>query len=120
MSEAHPSRVQFDWTINFGNIIVIFTLVVTIVLAWAQMDKRIATLESTQMLAEQRAAKFVPIIEKLDKTLDRLDGRLADFPLHKHIDSRIMYPAPSPLRPQALPGNGANGRVRRAQANRCP
>jgi len=110
MSDMHPSRVHFDWTINIGHIVSIVVLAVTVVLAWAQMDKRISTLESVQERAEQRAVKFIPIIEKLDKTLDKLDGRLADFPLHKHLDSKIMYPAPGQLKPQGRLGNGATNR----------
>lgn len=60
--------MKLDWTLSVGNLITPLVIVVGGVFAWFRYIKKATT------------------------TLDNLNATLGNFPLHKHLDGRVIYP----------------------------
>lgn len=71
----------------------------TVVGGWYKFDYRISAMEARQRETQEQIQQLTPVIEKLDRTLDRLQQAMRDFPLHRHLnDDTVIYPGDAELR----------------------
>ena len=74
--DAPKRGIRFDATINLGHILTFLGFIVTGMIAWSTMDRRVAVLEEGRAHQERRdAAQDIVSREKFDavqKALDRI------------------------------------------------
>lgn len=74
-------------------------LLAAVIGGWYKFDYRISAMEKVTAQHDQQFQALTPVIDKLDKTLDRVDQTLRDFPPHRHInDDDVVYPGDVVLR----------------------
>ena len=74
-------------------------LLVAVIGGWYRFDFRISAMEKLAAEHDQQFQKLSPVIDKLDKTLDRIDQTMRDFPLHRHVDDEgVLYPGDAVIR----------------------
>ncbi len=84
--------------ISLTAIIQILLILGTMVAGWVRFDARIRSVETTMQSQREQTAKMVQVMTKLDRTLDRINQTLTDFPPHRHGkggDIEYPYGAPS-------------------------
>ena len=75
--EARARRgVKFDGTINLGHISSALAVLITGVMAWNGMDKRVLVLEEARLVNRDRAAEITAHLEKIDSKLERISDQI--------------------------------------------
>lgn len=87
---------KFRFSIDFGNVITVFVVIVSVIWAWAKLDSRIGSIEDWRTQEVPVMAKQIQVFDQMQRTLDLLQQRLGDYPLHKHIGNTIVYPGNEP------------------------
>jgi hypothetical protein len=79
--------------ITIGNLLVVCMFFFSLAAEWYHNDIRMRKLEDSA--AEQRkfTDAFLPLIQRQQETLELLEQRLADYPLHRHVDHQIVFPS---------------------------
>ena len=83
--DENDRKWGFSRKVTLGNLLVVIAFVVSAVVSWDNMNARVAKLEDTSKANTQ-------VLSRIDRTLGLLQQRLADYRLHKHEGSRIIYP----------------------------
>jgi hypothetical protein len=74
-------------------------LLIAVIGGWYRFDYRISAMEKLTAQHDQQFGTLGPVIDKLDKTLDRIDQTMRDFPLHRHVnDEDVIYPGDTAIR----------------------
>lgn len=96
MQIAGRRWLKFDPSLSLGNIITLAVLLVAFAIAWSKMDARIGDVEKWQVDRQASISEESKTLERLNTTLELLQQRLADYPLHKHVGNEIIYPGNEP------------------------
>jgi len=77
-----------------NNGIQILLILVTMIGGWYKFDYRIKAVEQESAASVEAAKGVAHTLAKLEGTLAKLDQRLSDFPLHRHVpgSNDPMYP----------------------------
>lgn len=100
MRETEPQPVPHNMAtryvtqrISLTAIIQLLIIIGTIVAGWIGLNYRVSNLETSIQAEESRTAKMMDVVDRTNQTLDLLNQRLQDFPLHRHDkDGSINYP----------------------------
>lgn len=71
--DQHGSGVKFDRTINLGHVLTFIGFLLTIMVTWSAMDKRVTVLEEARKVQESRdLAQDGRLSEKMSEIRDSL------------------------------------------------
>lgn len=71
--DPDPGRIRFDRTINLGHVLTFIGFIVTGMIGWSAMDKRVAVLEEARKVQEARdIAQDGRLSEKMGEIRDSL------------------------------------------------
>lgn len=87
MAQDHPPRFKFDPTINLGHVLTFLGFVLTILLGWSALDKRILVLEEARQtqaqidrnqdqLSTQQLQYIRETLQEIKQTVTRLNDKV--------------------------------------------
>jgi len=101
-------RRAFDFTINIPTIIIFLGAVVSASGAFMHLSDNQARFEQAFQQQAKLNLSLNEHIEQQDRLLAIWEERMKDFPLHRHVEHAILYPAgpnePSPEAPSKSKG----------------
>lgn len=88
-----PQTRYVSQRISVTAIIQIVLILGTMVAGWVRFDARVRNIEIALQGQQDQISRVTDVMTKLDRTLDRLNQTLTDFPPHRHDkDGDIEYP----------------------------
>lgn len=104
-------------TVTIGELATIVVMICSAFAIWYHQNSRISALEHTEQSNQKVMQDISTTLKKLDNNSDRLNERLQDFPLHRHLKGgTIIYPNriqfPDDNKPESRLFNPNGGRIK--------